>query len=87
MYQVPNREGGLLEGFTWHPGDDAAMDTEYDDPTSNNGEYAGIKVQDSIALNPYILFGGIMVGGSISTPVYVNVPEVAQKVEPTTEAK
>ena len=73
MYQVPNREGGLLEGFTWHPGDDTAMDTEYDDPTSNNGEYAGIKVQDSIALNPYILFGGIMVGGSISTPVNVNV--------------
>lgn len=73
IYQVPNRAGGLLEGFTWHPGDDAAMDTEYDDPTSNNGEYAGIKVQDSIALNPYILFGGIMVGGSISTPVNVNV--------------
>lgn len=73
MYQVPNREGGLLEGFTWHPGDDAAMDTEYDDPTSNNGEYAGIKVQDSIALNPYILFGGIMVGGSVSTPVNVNI--------------
>ena len=73
IYQVPNREGGLLEGFTWHPGDDTAMDTEYDDPTSNNGEYAGIKVQDSIALNPYILFGGVEIKGGVETPVPIHI--------------
>lgn len=76
IYACPNRydtstgEGrNWLNGFTWHPGGDAPMDGRYGRGDSE-GEKAGIMVEDSIALNPYINYGGMVLGGQITTTVY-----------------